>query len=88
MSSSRNSSRRTSDEEAKLNGLIGNGHNVPGEKPFNFPRSDEIILTSPQQNTTRHSRWGSLKGRSSSPTINSSPKESPLRRNVSAYGRS
>ena len=90
VSSSRTSSRRTSDEEAKLNGLSGNGHNGSGEKQFNFPRSDEIILTSSQQHTTtsRLSRWGSLKDRSSSPAINSSPKESPLRRNVSAYGRS
>ena len=86
--SSRSSSRRTSDEESKLS-RNGNGC-LQNDKTVNFPRSDEIILTSPHQNSpTSRSRWGgSLKTRPSSSNTNSSiQKSSPLRRNMSAYGR-
>ena len=80
---SRISSRRTSDEETKDNGNNINEKNI-------FPRSDEIILTSanisiPSQQL--RSRWGSLKHRPSPPQLDASLKGSPLRRNVSAYGR-
>ena len=81
---SRSSSRRTSDEDSKL---AGNGNGcLQNDKCINFPRSDEIILTSPHnQSPTQRSRWGSLKGRPSS--ASTSQKPSPLRRNLSAYGR-
>ena len=82
--SSKTSSRRTSEEEAKLN---LHNHSMNETTPT-FPRSDEIILTSSHQNSPfRRSRWGSLKSRSNSPNLMSSPGVSPLRRNMSAYGR-
>ena len=82
--SSRSSSRRTSDDEAKLN---LHNHSMNETAPT-FPRSDEIILTSSyQKSPSCRSRWGSLKSRSNSPNIMSSPGASPLRRNMSAYGR-
>ena len=82
--SSRTSSRRTSDEEAKLN---LHNHSMNETAPT-FPRSDEIILTSSYQKPPScRSRWGSLKSRSNSPNLMSSPGASPLRRNMSAYGR-
>ena len=82
--SSKTSSRRTSEEEAKLN---LHNHSMNETTPT-FPRSDEIILTSSYQKSPfNRSRWGSLKSRSNSPNLVSSPGASPLRRNMSAYGR-
>ena len=85
VNTSRSSSRRTSDEDSKLSGNGKGGF----DKNFNFPRSDEIILTSPHNSSPiLRGRYGSLKGRPSSTSTNSlSQKASPLRRNLSAYGR-
>ena len=79
------SSRRTSKDDTFIN--CNGKTSIQDEKSSNFPRCDSIILTSSNRKLpSPRNRWGSLKSSSSSNT-STCQTGSPLRRNVSAYGR-